>query len=156
MEPHQTLINGQSCLMQLQLLQANIIHSMRLRGGTNPNLRKEHYDIPSLTKQRFMWYGLRDIVFVEKIWVSVQIGIRNFHVSFWKCVQPELVIVLKVANSCNCFILIFTPKLMLKKGNKIYHIVALGIKYFSNFKCILILISCTVLCTCFYPVKLIN
>ena len=72
---HQTLINGQSCLMQLQLLQANIIHSMRLRGGTNPNLRKEHYDIPSLTKQRFMWNGLRDIDFVEKIMFPLRNGL---------------------------------------------------------------------------------
>ena len=48
---------------------------MRLRGGTNPNLHKEHYDIPSLTKQRFMWNGLRDIDFVEKIMFPLRNGL---------------------------------------------------------------------------------
>ena len=51
------------------------IHSMRLRGGMNPNLKKDLFDVPSLTKSRFMWNGLRSVNFIEQIAYPLKNGL---------------------------------------------------------------------------------
>lgn len=59
----------------------NISSSLRLRGGmntgTNPNIRKDLFDIPSLTKARFTYDGLRDVDFIEKILYPLRNGLAQ-------------------------------------------------------------------------------
>jgi len=59
---------------------ANIVNNssigiLRLRGGMNPNIKKDLFDVPSLTKSRFMWNGLRSITFIEQIAYPLKNGL---------------------------------------------------------------------------------
>jgi hypothetical protein len=59
----------------------NINSSLRLRGGmntgTNPNIRKDLFDIPSLTKARFTYDGLRDVDFIERTLYTLRNGLAQ-------------------------------------------------------------------------------
>ena len=77
---HLTGISGID--LQKMLLQhiSNIVEitstrAMRLRGGMNPNIKKDLFDVPSLTKSRFMWNGQRSITFVEQIAYPLRNGL---------------------------------------------------------------------------------
>ena len=79
---HRTGVSGKIHVLQKLLLQQfpNFVesistHAIRLRGGMNPNLKKDLFDVPSLTKSRFMWNGLRSITFVEQIAYPLKNGL---------------------------------------------------------------------------------
>ena len=79
---HLTGVSGKMNVLQKLLLQqfSNFVessstHAIRLRGGMNPNLKKDLFDVPSLTKSRFMWNGLRSITFVEQIAYPLKNGL---------------------------------------------------------------------------------
>ena len=64
---------------------SNVSNSLRLRGGmntgSNPNIRKDLFDIPSLTKARFVYDGLRDINFIENTLYPLRNGLAQVN---WK------------------------------------------------------------------------
>ena len=57
------------------------LHAIRLRGGTNsgpnPNIRKDLFDIPSLSKSRFFIDGLRSITFIEDTMFPLRNGLAQ-------------------------------------------------------------------------------